>query len=86
MKQNDALILPSNLYSARDTYTEKDYFSVNQHILAEFGLNLLYSRVKKGFFSTKDIEQLQMLDPYIQILTEGLLSKYDKIAALSLKV
>jgi hypothetical protein len=29
---------------------------------------------------------LQMLDPYIQILTEGLLSKYDKIAALSLKV
>lgn len=46
----------------------------------------MYSHFKNNFFDFKDQQQLQMLDPYIELLRTLLKSKWTKVIILSLKV
>lgn len=66
--------------------TEKcDFFSTNVHMLHEFGLTLLFSALKREKYDGKNIEHLQMLDPLIVALKDGLNSNHSQVILLSVK-
>ena len=57
----------------------------NLHIFAEFSLNLFHSLLKKSKFNLKDEKQVEMIDPFIELLLESMKSSNEKTIELSIK-
>ncbi|XP_013387842.1 small subunit processome component 20 homolog [Lingula anatina] len=57
----------------------------NMHILVDFGLQLLYMLLKRSRVVASNTQNLQMLDPFIEILSNCLSSKHVKIVTTSLR-
>jgi len=58
----------------------------NDHILIEFGLQLLHASLKRrDRLSLKDEDALKMLDPFVKIVSKCMMSKYNKIVTLALR-
>ncbi|XP_023930047.1 small subunit processome component 20 homolog [Lingula anatina] len=57
----------------------------NMHILVDFGLQLLYMLLKRSRVVASNTQNLQMLDPFIEILSNCLYSKHVKVVTTSLR-
>lgn len=57
----------------------------NNHLLVEFGLQLLVSCLKKEKLSPNDQQSLEMLDPFTSLLLSCLQSSYAKVISLALR-
>ncbi|XP_078326712.1 small subunit processome component 20 homolog isoform X1 [Crassostrea virginica] len=57
----------------------------NIHVLVEFGLQLLCMCLKRGRLVATDESHLQLVDPFITLLTDCLYSKHIRINTLSLR-
>ncbi|XP_071941723.1 small subunit processome component 20 homolog [Antedon mediterranea] len=57
----------------------------NVHIIVEFGLQLFYLSLKRSKFNAGNSDHQQMLDPFVQLLTECLTSKYTKVTTCALR-
>ncbi|KAJ3443463.1 hypothetical protein M0812_09304 [Anaeramoeba flamelloides] len=65
---------------------KKEYYLQNVHIISEFSLQLLNKFLKnKIVIDLEDDESLQMIDPFIKLLIQGLKSKYDQLKINCLK-
>src|SRR5579885_3488010 len=51
-----------------------------------FAYSLLYGKIKGNALDPKNKEHLQMLDPFVAILNEGLGAKENKVVSYSLKI
>jgi len=51
-------------------------------IVLHLSLQLLYMMLKHGKISTSDQEHQQMLDPFVELLTNCLRSKYNKVCGV----
>ncbi len=60
--------------------------SSNTHYFVEFALFIFHYQLKRSYFDPKDVQQLQMLDPYVILLYNSLVSPHVKMVGLSLKV
>ncbi|XP_068744813.1 small subunit processome component 20 homolog [Montipora capricornis] len=79
----NSLLLPPN--PTRGGNVPQTSTKTNHHIVVEFGLQMLYMMLKHGKLSTSDQEHLQMLDPFVELLTGCLESKYNKVVTISLR-
>ncbi|KAG5549083.1 hypothetical protein RHGRI_014451 [Rhododendron griersonianum] len=59
--------------------------SQSSHLVRVFALGLLHNRLKNIELHKKDEQQLEMLDPFVRLLTECLTSKYDGIISAALR-
>ncbi|EDO33281.1 predicted protein, partial [Nematostella vectensis] len=57
----------------------------NAHVVVEFGLQLLHTTLKRGKVSTADQLHLQMLDPFVSMMTKCLQAKHTKVLTLALR-
>eukprot|EP00124_Ichthyophonus_hoferi_P003712 Ihof_evm2s341 gene=Ihof_evmTU2s341 len=72
--------------STRETKRPASYYlQTHAHMFVEFGMNLLYSNIKRGRIEGSNQEHLQMLDPLVAMLSDQLKSKYDKVVMQSLR-
>ncbi|KAL8136927.1 hypothetical protein V2J09_002928 [Rumex salicifolius] len=55
------------------------------HLITVFALQLLYNRIRNNKFDNKDIEVLEMLDPFVELLATCLKSKYEEILSATLQ-
>jgi hypothetical protein len=58
--------------------------NIAAHIVTEFGLQVLRTAFKRGKFDNSSTEQLQMLDPFLPLLTSSLSSRHSKVLTHSL--
>ena len=64
----------------------KTHASTNLHVLAEFGLNVLCLLLKRlGLTSGRSTEHNALLDPFVSILSECLISKHVKVTSSALR-
>ncbi|KAF9166281.1 U3 snoRNP protein [Actinomortierella ambigua] len=63
-----------------------DCFSANAHRFVAFGLNILRAALNRNKFDVRDALQLQMLDPFVQVVGNGTFSKYPDVIGQSLKI
>ncbi|KAF6168370.1 hypothetical protein GIB67_018210 [Kingdonia uniflora] len=59
--------------------------SRSSHLIAIFGLRILYNCPKKVSLRKKDDKLVSMLDPFVELLNDCLKSKYEKILSEALK-
>jgi len=83
LQLGSSLLLPPN--PSRGGNVPQTSTKTNHHLLVEFGLQLLYMMLKHGKISTSDQEHQQMLDPFVELLTNCLKSKYNKVVTISLR-
>ena len=57
----------------------------NEHVLIEFGLQQLYTGLKKSKFSLEDPEHCRMLDPFVKLLAENITSKHTRLITLTIR-
>ena len=77
--QPDSFLLPIQTKKAKVNH------KTNSHILTEFGIQLLYSLLKRNRMRNDDPEHLSLLDPFIGLLEKFLDCNYLKLTILSLK-
>ncbi|XP_060070430.1 small subunit processome component 20 homolog [Ylistrum balloti] len=82
-KPQSCLLLPSTPVRGGDK--PKSSQRTNAHILVEFGLQLLHLSLKKGRLVATKEEHLQMLDPFVPIMSECLQSKHVKVNTVCLR-
>jgi U3 small nucleolar RNA-associated protein 20 len=70
----------------QDAKTPRCCFQTHAHMFIELGLTILNYLCKKHKIEKKNPRHLGLLDPFISKLCDTLLSKYDKIILLSLKI
>ena len=80
----NALLLKPQL--PRTGSKAKTRASTNLHVLAEFGLHVLYLLLKRlGLISIKSETHTEYLDPYVSVLNECLTSKHVKVMSSALR-
>ncbi|XP_064627386.1 small subunit processome component 20 homolog [Lineus longissimus] len=89
-KPQDTRLQPQSTYlipkaPPRGGVKATNTLKTNLHVLVEFGLQLLHYLLKRSSLVPSKIEHLQMLDPFITIMTECIKSKHVKIATLALR-
>ncbi|XP_074650347.1 small subunit processome component 20 homolog [Tubulanus polymorphus] len=57
----------------------------NMHIVVEFGLQVLYMLLKRGRLIASQGNNMELLDPFVPILTDCLESKHIKITTVALR-
>ncbi|XP_052189171.1 uncharacterized protein LOC127799294 isoform X2 [Diospyros lotus] len=62
-----------------------DSSSQSSHLITVFALRVLHDRIKKTKLSKKDEQLLSMLDPFVKLLTECLISKYEDVISAALR-
>ncbi|XP_065909347.1 small subunit processome component 20 homolog isoform X2 [Dysidea avara] len=55
------------------------------HIITEFGLQILLTLLKRGKVDSKDNEHLQMMDPFVELLTNLLTSRHPTVLTMVLR-
>ena len=58
--------------------------NIAAHVVTEFGLQVLRAAFKRSKFDSSSTEQLQMLDPFLPLLTDTLSSRHTKVLSHSL--
>ena len=80
----NALLLKPQL--PRTGSKAKTHANTNLHVLAEFGLHVLYLLLKRlGLSSSKSQAHSELLDPYVSVLNECLTSKHVKVTSSALR-
>jgi len=80
----NALLLKPQL--TRTGSKAKTHASTNLHVLAEFGLYVLYLLLKRlGLTSNKSQAHNALLDPFVAVLNECLMSKHVKVTSSALR-
>ncbi|GAB1607823.1 small subunit processome component 20 homolog [Argonauta hians] len=89
-KKDDSDLRPENCLlipkaPRRDEKKAKVIKRTNFHVLAEFGLHLLYLTFRKSRLKSTIQEHLELLDPFVGILITSLESKHIPMVVFSLK-
>ncbi|GAB6033711.1 U3 snoRNP protein [Chamberlinius hualienensis] len=58
----------------------------NVHVLSAFGLEVLYAGLKRDKIETTSLEALEMLDPFVDLVTEHMSSPHVELVTSSLKI
>ncbi|XP_033739688.1 small subunit processome component 20 homolog isoform X2 [Pecten maximus] len=82
-KPQSCLLLPYT--PVRGGEKPKSSKRTNAHILVEFGIQLLHLSLKKGRLVANNEEHLQMLDPFVSIMSDCLQSKHVKVNTVTLR-
>ena len=57
----------------------------NEHIMIEFGLQMLHTSLKRQRFAASNPDHVRMLDPFVQIVSSSINSKYNKAVVLTVR-
>ncbi|OZJ06555.1 hypothetical protein BZG36_00549 [Bifiguratus adelaidae] len=63
-----------------------DYLKANIHRFVEFGLSILLSALRRRKFDAKNQQDLELLDPFVNVVGNILYSKHSKVTILSCRV
>ncbi|CAI8031672.1 Small subunit processome component 20 homolog [Geodia barretti] len=81
-RPEDCRLIPREPGRARPKPASQSNVAI--HVITEFGLQVLRTAFKKGKFDSSSTEQLQMLDPFLPLLTLSLASRHTKVLTHSL--
>ncbi|CAN7995062.1 unnamed protein product, partial [Ixodes hexagonus] len=82
-KREDVFLIPRE--PSRDGLPVHTSKKTNAHVLVEFGLKLLQGVLKRERVSANDKSHLEMLDPFVPLLTQLVDSSYVKVVSTSLR-
>lgn len=82
-EREDVFLLPQE--PSRDGLPVKTSRRTNTHIIVEFGLKVLHTLLKREKLSPSEKKHLEMLDPFVPLLTDFVESSYIKIVITSLR-
>lgn len=57
----------------------------NEHVLVEFGLQQLYTGLKRSKYLHSNAEHVRMLDPFVAILEQSLTSQHPRVVTLAVR-
>uniref|UniRef100_A0A4D5RSY9 Putative drim down-regulated in metastasis-like protein n=1 Tax=Ixodes scapularis TaxID=6945 RepID=A0A4D5RSY9_IXOSC len=82
-EREDVFLIPRE--PSRDGLPVRTSKKTNAHVLVEFGLKLLQAALKRERVSASDKGHLEMLDPFVPLLTQLVDSSYVKVVTTSLR-
>ncbi|XP_075529751.1 small subunit processome component 20 homolog [Dermacentor variabilis] len=82
-EKSDVYLVPQE--PARSGMPVRTSRTANGHVMVEFGLKILHALLKKEQSGVTDRKQLEMLDPYVSLISSFLDSSYVKVVTISLR-
>ncbi|XP_070382892.1 small subunit processome component 20 homolog [Dermacentor albipictus] len=82
-EKSDVYLVPQE--PARSGMPVRTSRTANGHVMVEFGLKILHAVLKKEQSGVIDRKQLEMLDPYVGLISSFLDSSYVKVVTISLR-
>ncbi|XP_064489796.1 small subunit processome component 20 homolog [Ornithodoros turicata] len=82
-ERSDVFLLPQE--PSRDGLPVTTSRRTNTHVLVEFGLKILHSLFKQSKLDSSEKKHLEMLDPFVPLLTSLVDSSHVKVVTISLR-
>ena len=83
VKEDDIFLVPSA--PGRSGKVPGISKHTNEHVLVEFGLQLLQTALKRQKILPSSEQHIKMLDPFVKILLNSITSKYIRIVTLTIR-
>ncbi|KAF9962564.1 U3 snoRNP protein [Modicella reniformis] len=85
-KQRSRMEINFTVDTKRPAQLTTDCFPANAHRFVVFGLNIFRASLTRNKFDVRSIEDLSLLDPFVEIVGNGVFAKHPEIIQQSLKI
>ncbi|KAF8986162.1 U3 snoRNP protein [Entomortierella lignicola] len=85
-KEKSRMEINFTVDTKRPTQLTSDCFPANAHRFVAFGLNIFRASLARNKFDVRSTEQLALLDPFVEIVGNGVFAKYPDVIQQSLKI
>ncbi|KAG0255909.1 U3 snoRNP protein [Mortierella polycephala] len=85
-KEKSRMEINYTVNTKRPSQITMDCFPANAHRFVAFGLNIFKASLTRNKFDVRSPEQLALLDPFVEIVGNGVFAKYPDVIQQSLKI
>ncbi|KAI1314951.1 U3 snoRNP protein [Mortierella claussenii] len=85
-KEKSRMEINYTVDTKRPSLITMDCFPANAHRFVAFGLNIFRSSLARNKFDVRSTDQLSLLDPFVEIVGNGVFAKYPEVIQQSLKI
>ncbi|KAF9352003.1 U3 snoRNP protein, partial [Mortierella sp. NVP85] len=85
-KEKSRMEINYTVDTKRPSQLTTDCFPANAHRFVVFGLNLFRASLTRNKFDVRSTEELALLDPFVEIVGNGVFAKHPEIIQQSLKI